>query len=374
MKNIILILLTCIFVFSLSAQKPKKEKTKFFKNFFKYSTIYAAGSIRQPLQESNKNWYVAQDNRLTDVTEIYPFDYTFSLGIRKIARFDYENRQNVFYDGSEDNVSWKSNIGAVNGFEYVFSYDWVRQWGDEYSNQNYFLRYLGSYWVGHVKFFEAGVADLKYGQVDLRGRLALGKYFNITAGMVGRTHGPYGYNPIGNYLQDNPWWQLAYDYDYEDQFYQIIDYSEEVPDTTADWSWKNPEGEDIASTDEEFRKYYYGDIVNDFNSQKFSEVGGLATLSLAIGTDFYYYSDRFWTHLWVNVLPLHQHVYGDKNFSYANFISNGNGETQWLDYNAGLIIGAKLGKGFGLFLESEYLRYWDRSVYSAKLGLNYQFK
>ena len=74
------------------------------------------------------------------------------------------------------------------------------------------------------------------------------------------------------------------------------------------------------------------------------------------------------------ILPFHQHMYGDKNFSYANFLSNNNGRTQWLDYNGGLIMGAKLGKGFGLFLESEYLRYWDRRVYSAKLGLNYQFK
>jgi hypothetical protein len=264
MKQILLILLTCLFIFPLLAQKPKKEKNKFFKKFFKYSTIYAAGSISQPLQESNKTWYVSQDNRLTDVTEIYPFDYTISLGIRKIARFDYENRQRIFYDGSEENVGWKSNIGAVKGFEYLFSYDWVRQWGDQYTNQNYFLRYLGNYWVAHLKFFEAGVADLKYGQVDVRGRLAIGKHINITAGAVGRTHGPYGYNPIRNYLQDNPWWKLAYDYGYEDEFYQIIDYSGEVPDTTADWSWKNPEGEEIANTDEEFRKYFYGDIVNDY--------------------------------------------------------------------------------------------------------------
>ena len=214
MKRLLIILLTCLFAFPLIAQEEKKEKLKFFKKFFKYSTIYAAGSISQPLQESNKTWYVSQDNRLTDVTEIYPFDYTISLGIRKIARFDYENRQRVFYDGSEENVGWKSNVGAVKGFEYLFSYDWVRQWGDQYTNQNYFLRYLGTYWVAHAKFFEAGVADLKYGQVDVRGRLAIGKHINVTAGAVGRTHGPYGYNPIRNYLQDNPWWKLAYDYGY----------------------------------------------------------------------------------------------------------------------------------------------------------------
>ena len=62
---------------------------------------------------------------MRDITEIYPFDYKFSIGIRKLARFDYENRENVFYDGSETNVGWKSNVGAVEGIEYVFSKDSV---------------------------------------------------------------------------------------------------------------------------------------------------------------------------------------------------------------------------------------------------------
>jgi hypothetical protein len=39
--------------------------------------------------------------------------------------------------------------------------------------------------------------------------------------------------------------------------------------------------------------------------------------------------------------------------------------------NCGLIVGAKMGKHFGLFLEGDYLSYWDRTVYSAKAGINY---
>ena len=74
---------------------------QFLKKFFQWSTIYTAGSISQPLQEPSKEWYVAQNGELRDITEIYPFDYKFSIGIRKLARFDYENRENVFYDGSE---------------------------------------------------------------------------------------------------------------------------------------------------------------------------------------------------------------------------------------------------------------------------------
>lgn len=347
---------------------------QFIKKFFKFSTIYASGNISQPLQEPTKEWYITQDGRLSDVTEIYPFNYVISVGIRKMARFDYEQKPNIFYDGSEENVGWFTNVGAVHGWEYEFSRDWVRNQGDEYTNQNYYLRYFGKYWVGHAKFIEAGVVGLKYLQGDLRGRLPIFGLFNLTAGAVVRTHGPYGYNPVAIYLNENYWWDLAYEAGYEDQYYTIIDYSGPSPDTTGDWEWKDPEGEDIASTDEEFRKYYYSDIVNDFNNEKMAEVGTMMTLSAAVGLDFYKYSDKFWIHAWANVLPYHKHIYGDENFSYGTFISRdpeGNGKDQWFDYNCGLNVGAKLGKHFGVFVESDYLRYWDRTVYSAKAGINY---
>lgn len=348
---------------------------QFLKKFFQWSTIYTAGSISQPLQESSKEWYVAQNGELKDVTEIYPFDYRFSIGIRKLARFDYEKRQNIFYDGTETNVGWKSNVGAVEGFEYVFSKDWVRQWGDEYTNQSYFLRYLGKYWIGKIQYLEVGVADLKYTSAEMRGRLSIGKFLNLSLGTMVRTHGPYGYNPISIYLADNYWWDLAYEYGYTDQYYQITDVG--TGNTTNDWMWKDPEGEHIASTDEEFRRYYYADIVNDFNSIKLSEVGGLATISAVAGLDIYYYSDKFWCHTWGNILPFHKHILGDENFSYGEFISNdpnGDGSNQWIDYNVGTIMGVKVGKGFGVFIEGEYLQYWDRTMYSSKVGINYQFK
>ena len=48
-------------------------------------------------------------------------DYLVSVGIRKIARMDYENKQNRFYDGSEQNLSLQSNVGSVKGLEYLFT-------------------------------------------------------------------------------------------------------------------------------------------------------------------------------------------------------------------------------------------------------------
>ena len=150
---------------------------QFIKKFFKFSTTYASSNISQPYQEPVKEWYVTQNGRLSDVTEIYPFDYIISIGIRKMARFDYERKPGVFYDGTEENVTWKANMGAVDGFEYNFSRDWQRQWGETFRNQNYFIRYLGKYGVGHIKYSEDGVADLEYLQVDLRGRKSIGKKF-----------------------------------------------------------------------------------------------------------------------------------------------------------------------------------------------------
>tara|TARA_R110001583_G_scaffold70668_1_gene199746 strand:+ start:1459 stop:2568 length:1110 start_codon:yes stop_codon:yes gene_type:complete len=347
---------------------------QFIKKFFKYSTLYVSGNLSQPLQEPVKEWYVTQNGELAEITEIYPFNYTVSIGIRKMARFDYEQKPNIFYDGSEENVGWKTNVGAVQGWEYEFSKDWVRNQGDEYTNQNYFLRYFGKYWVGHVKFLEAGIVDLRYAQADLRGRLSIFNHFNLTAGAVVRTHGPYGYNPISIYLSENYWWDLAYEAGYEDQYYTIIDYTNWPADTTGDWEWKDPEGNQIASTDEEFRRYYYSDIINDFNAEKMSEVGTMITLSAAVGLDIYKYTDKFWIHAWANLLPYHKHIYGDPNFSYGTFISKdpeGDGSDQWFDYNCGLNMGIKLGKHFGFFVESDYLRYWDRTVYSAQAGINY---
>ena len=369
MKKFFILLLLSLLTINVNAQ--------FIKKFFKWSTIYTAGTISQPFQETTKEWYVAQNGELRDITEVYPFDYRFSIGIRKLARFDYENRENVFYDGSETNIGWKSTVGAVEGFEYVFSKDWIRDRGNEYTDQNYFLRYLGKYWMGKVQFLEVGNVNLKYTGGEIRGRLPIGKFLNFTAGTMVRTHGPYGYNPISIYLNSNYWWTLAYEYGYTDQYYTIINYDHNPPDTTGDWEWKDPEGNDIANTDEEFRKYYYSDIVNDFNTEKLDEVGALATISAVAGLDVYYHSDKFWCHAWGNILPYHKHILGDENFSYGSFISRdpqGNGSDQWIDYNVGTIMGVKIGKGFGVYIEGEYLQYWDRIVYSSKVGIKYQFK
>ena len=80
-------------------------------------------------------YFVTQDGEVRDVTPERSNDYIVSYGIRKIARMDYENRTNRFYDGSEQNSSLSSNIGNIKGLEYLFQYSKGRQRGRNFKSE-----------------------------------------------------------------------------------------------------------------------------------------------------------------------------------------------------------------------------------------------
>ena len=44
--------------------------------------------------------------------------YSINLGVRKIARFQYENRASTFYNGTENSYSDAANVGKIKGFEF----------------------------------------------------------------------------------------------------------------------------------------------------------------------------------------------------------------------------------------------------------------
>ena len=71
---------------------------QFFKKIFKYSTVYTSGNISMPLIEDKKEFYVTQEGEVRDITREPKFDYRDSIGWRKLASFDYDNRHNQFYD------------------------------------------------------------------------------------------------------------------------------------------------------------------------------------------------------------------------------------------------------------------------------------
>ena len=129
------------------------------KKVFKFSTFYAAFNGGTSISDIDT---YSITNGLETSTVKTPFDYSISLGLRKIARFGYENRANTFYDGTEDTYSDAATIGKIKGFEFLFETDYKRQQGNSYLDQHHFLRYVADRWIAKVEYLEDGFADIQY--------------------------------------------------------------------------------------------------------------------------------------------------------------------------------------------------------------------
>lgn len=334
---------------------------------FKYATFYTSVFASTPM-EAQPQYFVNQAGDVMDITVENPFDYKATIGIRRVARYDYENKQNRFYDGqTESTTALSATVGSVRGFEYLAQYDLGRQQGREYINQRYFLRYLAKWWLVKAEFNNQGLVNLNYTQAETRFRLHIGE-LDFSLGVAARQHQAYGYNPIEVYLETNPWWDLAHEYGYSDNYYGI-DYDNDGELDNFNWWWEYG-GERVADTDEDFRKYIYGPIVLDYNKARLDEVGILGSISAIGGIDYYHYQDNFWIHSWASVLPWHSHLLGDHEFSYKMWVDG----DQWIDYTGGVVFGWKLGKRLGVFSEAEYMKYWDRTIFNLRAGINYQFR
>ena len=139
MKKILLILLL---IPSLSFGQTLKEKVK---KTFKFSTFYAAVNGGSSL--SDVNTFSVNTGQLVSGVQQTPFDYSINLGVRKIARFQYENRASTFYNGTENTYSDAANIGKIKGFEFLFEGDLKRVQGKSYVDQHHFLRYVADDWI-----------------------------------------------------------------------------------------------------------------------------------------------------------------------------------------------------------------------------------
>jgi hypothetical protein len=91
------------------------------KKMLKYSTFYAAVNGGTSLSDVD---IFSVDNGLSTQTISTPYDYNFTIGLRKIARFGYENKAQTFYDGTESNYSDAATVGKVRGVEYLFEVDY----------------------------------------------------------------------------------------------------------------------------------------------------------------------------------------------------------------------------------------------------------
>tara|TARA_R100000700_G_scaffold25225_1_gene31974 strand:- start:315 stop:1388 length:1074 start_codon:yes stop_codon:yes gene_type:complete len=322
------------------------------KKVFKFSTFYAA--FNGGTSVSDIDTY-SITNGLETSTVKTPFDYSISLGLRKIARFGYENRANTFYDGTEDTYSDAATIGKIKGFEFLFETDYKRQQGNSYLDQHHFLRYVADKWIAKVEYLEDGFADIQYFEASQRYRQKIGDKLSLNVGTVQRLSEPYGYDPLKEWLLSNGnlhYTQLAIEQDYS------INFGE------SGIQYLNPNGNVVAENNEVWEAVVVPEILADYVEQERNALSSKLEYSIVIGFDYYHYEDKLWLHSWGNLMPYHLDTDGE--FSYHKF-----NDGQWLDYSGGLIFGWKFNKNLGVFLEGKYNKYWNRQWHDFKLGVNY---
>ena len=134
------------------------------KNIFKYSTFYASASMASPFAV-NQQFYVdgvAGSGQLVETTEQIESNYIFSIGLRKVARFDYQVKKGKFYDGSENEISDYATISNAPGLEYLFEYSAVRNRGDIFSQQEYKIRYIHNRFAVKAAYVNDGLFNRGY--------------------------------------------------------------------------------------------------------------------------------------------------------------------------------------------------------------------
>ena len=344
MKKLIILLLILS-----SCAAPKKCCSQDLKKIFKFSTFYAAANGGTSI--SDVDVFSVTDGLQTSTVKT-PYDYNLVLGIRKIARFGYENRANTFYDGTESNYSDAATVSKRNGTEFLFQVDYRRQEGIEYLDQHHFVRYVANDWIAKAEYLVDGFADIEYFETSQRYRRGVGKLdFNI--GTVQRLSEPYGYDPLAMWKLDNG--NIHYTYLALQEGYNVDVYHD---------MYYNPDGDIVAYSSDVWEQIVIPEVLANYVERKRNELDNKLQHSLVVGLDYYYYNKSIWLHTWANLMPYH---YNDKDeFSYHNYIDG-----QWLDYSGGLIFGQKINKRLGIFAEGKYNKYWNREWYDFKMGVNY---
>jgi len=342
MKKLFLLITLLISYSLVQAQELKKA--------FKFATFYSAVNGGNSIADQT---VYSVGNGLGSTNIETPYDYSLTMGIRKIARFGYENRAQTFYDGSETSWADGANVGKRNGLEFLAEVKYKRQMGQEFLDQNHFLRYVGDKYIVKGEFLQDGFADISYFETSQRGRLKIGEKFSFNLGIAQRASEPYGYDPLAEWLLDNN--DIHYTYLALQEGYTV-----DVPNS----EYFSPDGDLVATSTEVWEAVVIPEVISDYASRKRSELDRLLQHSVVAGFDYYHYTDDFWLHAWGNVMPYH--LDSGNEFMYHNSVDG-----QWLDYSGGMIFGYRLNKHLGLFLEGKYNKYWNREWYNFKCGVNY---
>ena len=353
MKNLLIILLA-LSTLSVNAQEESKFR-RGIKKAFKFATFY--GAVTGGNSISDVDVYSVTNGLETNTIKT-PFDFSIALGVRKIARLGYENRANVFYDGTERSYSDAATIGKIKGFEFLFESDWTRQQGISLFNQHHFLRYVANHWIGKVEFLKDGFADIEYFEASERYRYKVDKQgkLSLNIGAVQRLSKPYGYNPLEEWMLSNGnlhYTDLALQEGYNVEF-----------DGTGGVNYLDPSGNVVATSNEVWEAVVIPEVLSNYTEKKRNELSSQIEYSFVVGFDFYHYTKTFWVHSWGNIMPYH--IKTGNEFSYHTY-NNG----QWIDYSGGLIFGYKFNKSLGVFLEGKYNKYWNRTWHDFSAGINY---
>ena len=320
------------------------------KKAFKFSTFYIAANGGTSL--SDEDVYSVDGSTLTYDTIFTPYDYSLTMGIRKIKRFGYEDISK-FKDGTESAYGDAATVG-LSPFEYLFEVDYKRQEGIEYFDQQHFVRYVRDKWLTKIEYIKDGFADIEYYEATQRFRLRGKKKLSFNFGGVTRLAEPYGYDPLEEWTMQNGnlhYTQLAIEEGYSVDVFES--------------EYRDPTGSIVATSSEVWNKVIIPDVLKNYVERKRGELENQWQYSLVVGFDYYYYKKNFWLHSWGNLMPYH---YDDGGlFSYHNF----NDGEQWYDYSGGLILGTKINKSLGLFIEGKYNKYWNKEWYDFKCGINY---
>ena len=400
--------------------------------FFKYSTAYASFSLNAPRHQDDRFAIVGglstgQLEFEREERDLKP-DFQKSFGIRKIGRFKYEPKRGVknagkggtWYDGSEKSANENATFGPVKGWEFLIKWSEGRQWGNDYLNQEYWLRYVGEWFMIKGGFTELGLEEINYSQGDIRIKKSIGG-LNISAGLKHRQHPVYGFDAaiLDTTWYRGQWWNFAEDaFGIDDnmwfdptmqdedgnwikqQLYEYDPVTGELREIEGagplwneggeywghDWLWRDEDGRIFAYTDREYFLYHFPGMLEEYIDEVKTDLGFQRETSLVLGGDFYHYDDNWWLHAWGNWMPYH---YGHDTYSYHNADSYKQHKDDkrlphlfefaepswkaWNDYDIGAIFGVKIKDNLGVFSEGRYLYYWDKPAYDLKFGVNYQF-
>ena len=406
--------------------------------FLKYSTAYGSFSLNAPRHQDDRFAIVGGlSSGILEVErterELKP-DFQTSFGLRKIGRFQYEPKRGVknagkggkWYDGAEQNANESATFGSVKGWEYLIKWTEGRQWGNEYVNQEYWVRYIGDWAMVKVGMTELGLEDISYVHGDLRVHWTpeiLNDKLHFSIGLKHRQHPVYGFDAmvLDTTWYKGAWWQFAekafgiddnmwYDSTMIDPnsptgwkkrtLYEVDPETGEIREVEGpgpfwngrgeywghDWLWRGADGRIFAYTDREYFIYHFPKMLETYIGGIKKDLGYQGETSIVLGIDWYHYDEAWWLHAWGNWLPYHYghdlHAYHNAAH-YATHLEEGGEPHQfefhdsmwhsWNDYDFGAIFGVKIRDNLGVFTEGRYLNYWERPAYDIKFGINYQF-